>query len=234
MSSTPVWPCEDVCGLYPLSREPDGNATDFLDRLSDQRRRGYGSAFAVARRLVFLAAAADWRDGGSPPSWRRRASPWKRGDASHARICSRCGRARTLAETAALICYALAGIHLTIALLTDMPLGVVKIIPMKLRALAEMLVGPVLVIGALALPTFVAGGRGRFVAAGLAIFVVWLRHNMMWRPGLMINSARTPSDAYVYLLYLFPAGLAFRHGKERASPAVQLNEELSAPACQCC
>ena len=41
----------------------------------------------------FLAAAV--RDGGSPPSWRRRASPWKRGDASHARICSRCSRART-------------------------------------------------------------------------------------------------------------------------------------------
>ena len=32
----------------------------------------------------FFLAAADWRDGGSPPSWRRRASPWKRGDASHA------------------------------------------------------------------------------------------------------------------------------------------------------
>ena len=43
----------------------------------------------------FFLAAADWRDGGSPPSWRRRASPWKRGDASHARICSRCDRART-------------------------------------------------------------------------------------------------------------------------------------------
>src|SRR3981189_284827 len=28
----------------------------------------------------FFFAAADWRDGGSPPSWRRRASPWKRGD----------------------------------------------------------------------------------------------------------------------------------------------------------
>ena len=43
----------------------------------------------------FFLAAADWRDGGSPPSWRRRASPWKRGDASHARICSRCDRVRT-------------------------------------------------------------------------------------------------------------------------------------------
>src|SRR6267378_2284373 len=43
----------------------------------------------------FFLAAADWRDGGLPPSWRRRASPGKRGDAIHARICSRCDRART-------------------------------------------------------------------------------------------------------------------------------------------
>ena len=45
--------------------------------------------------VAFFLAAADWHDGGSPPSWRRRASPWTRGDASHARICSRCDRVRT-------------------------------------------------------------------------------------------------------------------------------------------
>src|SRR5216683_2618141 len=45
--------------------------------------------------VAFFLAAADWHDGGSPPSWRRRASPGKRGDATHARICSRCDRART-------------------------------------------------------------------------------------------------------------------------------------------
>ena len=44
---------------------------------------------------AFFLAAADWRDGGLPPSWRRRASPGKRGDATHARICSRCDRVRT-------------------------------------------------------------------------------------------------------------------------------------------
>src|SRR5271167_1275273 len=32
--------------------------------------------------VVFFLAAADWRDGGLPPSWRRRASPGKRGDAN--------------------------------------------------------------------------------------------------------------------------------------------------------
>jgi hypothetical protein len=78
------------------------------------------------------------------------------------------------AGTAALISYALAAIHLTMTLLTDMPLGVIKVIPMKLHSIVEMLVGPVLVIGALALPNLVTGGRGFFVAAGAVIFVVWL------------------------------------------------------------
>src|SRR3954447_26972308 len=44
--------------------------------------------------VLFFWAVADWRDGGSPPSWRRRASPGRRGDASHARTCFRCDRAR--------------------------------------------------------------------------------------------------------------------------------------------
>jgi hypothetical protein len=78
------------------------------------------------------------------------------------------------AGTAALISYALAAIHLTMTLLTDMPLGVIKVIPMKLHSIVEMLVGPVLVIGALALPKLVTGGRGFFVAVGAVIFVVWL------------------------------------------------------------
>lgn len=76
--------------------------------------------------------------------------------------------------TAALISYALAAIHLAMTLLTDMPLGVIKIIPMKLHSIVEMLVGPILVIGALALPSLVTGGRWFFVVAGAMIFVVWL------------------------------------------------------------
>ncbi len=76
--------------------------------------------------------------------------------------------------TAAIISYALAGIHLAMTLLTNMPLGVGKIIPMKLHAFVEMLVGPVIVIGALAVPNLVTGGQGFFIAAGLLIFVVWL------------------------------------------------------------
>lgn len=82
-----------------------------------------------------------------------------------------------LTGTAALISYALAGIHLAMTVLTDMPLGVIKVIPMKLHALVELLVGPTLVIGALALPALFAGGQGFFVAAGVLIFVVWLLSN---------------------------------------------------------
>ena len=79
-----------------------------------------------------------------------------------------------LTGTAAQIPYALAGIHLAMTLLTDMPLGVVKIIPMKLHALVELVVGPVLVVGALALPALVAGGQIFYVVMGVLIFVVWL------------------------------------------------------------
>lgn len=75
--------------------------------------------------------------------------------------------------TAALIAYALAVIHLTMTLLTNMPLGMIKIVPMKFHALVELLVGPVLVIDALAFPSLVAGGREFFVAAGVMIFLVW-------------------------------------------------------------
>src|ERR1700682_3650832 len=45
--------------------------------------------------VSFFWAVADWRDVGSRPSWRRRASPRTHDGASHARICSRCDRART-------------------------------------------------------------------------------------------------------------------------------------------
>jgi uncharacterized membrane protein len=79
-----------------------------------------------------------------------------------------------LTGTAALISYALAVIHLAMTVLTDMPLGIVKIIPLKLHALVELVVGPVLVVGALALPTLFSGGQAFFVAAGVAILAVWV------------------------------------------------------------
>src|SRR5712664_4009187 len=65
----------------------DREVEQLIVRMADENRSwGYD-------RIV--GAAADWHDGGSPPSWRRRALPSIRGDASHARIGSRCDRART-------------------------------------------------------------------------------------------------------------------------------------------
>src|ERR1700723_3468449 len=75
---------------------------------------------------------------------------------------------------AALVSYALAAIHLVMTLFTNMPLGVFKIIPMRLHALVEMLVGPVLVVAALVLPTILGDKREFFLVMCLVISAVWL------------------------------------------------------------
>src|SRR5260370_33290477 len=74
-----------------------------------------------------------------------------------------------LSGFAAPVSYALAAIHLVMTLLTNMPLGVFKIIPMRLHALVEMLVGPVLVVAALVLPTILGDKREFFLVMGLVI-----------------------------------------------------------------
>jgi hypothetical protein len=78
-----------------------------------------------------------------------------------------------LTGLAVMLCYALAAIHLGMTLLTDMPLGLIKLIPMNLHAAVEMMVGPVLIIGSLAAPSL-GGGRAFFAIAGISICVVWL------------------------------------------------------------
>jgi hypothetical protein len=55
-----------------------------------------------------------------------------------------------------------------------MPLGAIKVIPMRLHALVEVLVGPVLVVAALVLPTILGEKREFFLIMGLVISVVWL------------------------------------------------------------
>jgi hypothetical protein len=79
-----------------------------------------------------------------------------------------------LSGFAALVSYALAAIHLLMTVLTDMPLGVLKIIPIRLHALVEMLVGPILVVAALVLPTLLGDKREFFLVMGLVILAVWL------------------------------------------------------------
>ncbi len=74
---------------------------------------------------------------------------------------------------AAYLAYLLAGVHLAMTVLTDMPLGLVKFIPMRLHALVEMLIGPTLIAVALLAPSLVVGAQGFFVASGIAICAVW-------------------------------------------------------------
>jgi hypothetical protein len=58
-------------------------------------------------------------------------------------------------------------------LVTQMPFSLAKVVPIRLHALVELVVGPVLVIGGLLLqlPT---PARTFFVAMGVIIFAVWL------------------------------------------------------------
>lgn len=78
-----------------------------------------------------------------------------------------------LTGVAAIVSYVLAAVHLSMTLVTDMPLSPVKFVPIRLHALVELVVGPVLVIGGLLLqlPT---PARIFFVAMGAIIFAVWL------------------------------------------------------------
>jgi hypothetical protein len=72
-----------------------------------------------------------------------------------------------------MISYGLAVVHLSMTLVTNMPFSLIKLVPIKLHALVELVVGPVLVIGGLLLelPT---PARTFFVAMGIIIFAVWL------------------------------------------------------------
>jgi hypothetical protein len=78
-----------------------------------------------------------------------------------------------LTGTAAIISYVLAVVHLSMTLVTHAPFSLAKIVPIRLHALVELVVGPVLVIGGLllAVPT---PARMFFVAMGVIIFAVWL------------------------------------------------------------
>ncbi len=73
--------------------------------------------------------------------------------------------------------YVLAGIHLTMTVLTAFPLGAVKLVPLKLHGIVELLVGISLVV----LPTVLAsavdlGNHGRvfYTAFGCVLLAVWL------------------------------------------------------------
>ena len=79
-----------------------------------------------------------------------------------------------LSTLPAVISYSLAGIHLLLTLLTDFPLGVLKVVPLKWHGIIELVVGPVLV----ALP-FVLGFGSEpaaqyfYIVNGIVILIVW-------------------------------------------------------------
>jgi hypothetical protein len=78
-----------------------------------------------------------------------------------------------LTGIAGTIAYLLAGIHLSMTLLTDFPLGVVKKLPFTIHGWVERIVGPALVL----LP-FVLGfeglAMGFYVVVGIVIILVGL------------------------------------------------------------
>lgn len=75
----------------------------------------------------------------------------------------------------AYLSYALAGIHLLMTLLTSFPLGVAKVIPVKVHKIVEMAVGPLLIV-----VPWVLGfsdnlaARYVYIAMGLIIITVGL------------------------------------------------------------
>jgi hypothetical protein len=79
-----------------------------------------------------------------------------------------------LTGVAAVVSYVLAIVHFSMTVTTNMPLGVVKLIPIKLHAIVELIVGPVLLVGGLAAPALSTDSRTFFVVMGAVIFAVWL------------------------------------------------------------
>jgi hypothetical protein len=78
-----------------------------------------------------------------------------------------------LSGLAAVISYVLAVVHLAMTLVTDAPLSFAKLVPIKLHALVEAVIGPVLAVGGLISPG-PWPTRVFFVAMGAIIFAVWM------------------------------------------------------------
>jgi hypothetical protein len=81
-----------------------------------------------------------------------------------------------IAGLAALLCYALAVIHLLMTALTDMPLGIVKVLPIRLHGTIELIVGLALIVVAWTIPALVSG-QLFFTLMGAIIFFVWVSSN---------------------------------------------------------
>ena len=98
-----------------------------------------------------------------------------------------------LQGTYATVCYVLAGGYLLITLLTDFPLGVMRVIPFPVHGSFELVSGPMFIIAPWLFgfaddnPT----ARNLFVASGLVFLVVWFLTD--WKAqtrSLMTDNAR--------------------------------------------
>ena len=74
--------------------------------------------------------------------------------------------------TAALLGYALAAIHLALTVLTDFPMGLVRVVPLPVHGWIELVVGPALLAAPWILD-FTAPARIFYSAAGVVIFLTW-------------------------------------------------------------
>lgn len=81
-----------------------------------------------------------------------------------------------LTGNAALLSYTLTAVHLGMTLLTDFPLGAVKVLPLPLHGWIEFAVGPALLAAPWILG-FTAQARIFYMAAGAAIFITWCATN---------------------------------------------------------
>lgn len=75
---------------------------------------------------------------------------------------------------AAILCYALGGLHLLLTLFTDFPLGLIKFVPARVHAAIELLVGMSLM--ALALSVFRHSSEDTFLyfdIVGTVILLTW-------------------------------------------------------------
>lgn len=77
----------------------------------------------------------------------------------------------------AALSYLLAIVHLIVTLLSDMPLGVKKLIPMPWHGHLELVVSLALVICPWVFPDLLASGQLFFTLMGAIIFFVWASSN---------------------------------------------------------
>jgi hypothetical protein len=77
----------------------------------------------------------------------------------------------------AALCYLLALVHLLVTILSDMPFGVKKLIPMLWHGHLELVVGLALVIAPWVFSDLLASGQLFFTLMGAVIFFVWASSN---------------------------------------------------------